>query len=135
MSAAIPAFFLVLIGLCLLIVPGLLLGFFFVFVTPVVLLENVGGIAALKRSAALVKAHIGQVAVVCVVFAAIRFVASIMTSIIIPHSAYFLGSFVQDVLLMLILPIPILGTVILYLDIRRQAEGLDDAGIRAALES
>ncbi len=135
LSAAIPAFFLVLIGLCLLIIPGLLLGFFFVFVTPVVLLENVGGIAALKRSAALVKANIGQVAVVCVVFAAIRFVASIMTSIFIPHTALFLGSFVQDVLLMLILPIPILGTVILYLDIRRQAEGLDDAGIRAALES
>jgi hypothetical protein len=36
---------------------------------------------------------------------------------------------------MLILPIPILGTVLLYLDIRRQTEGLDDRAIRAALDS
>jgi hypothetical protein len=135
LSAAIPAFFFVMLGLCLLILPGLLLGFFFVFVTPVVLLENVGGIAALKRSAALVKANMAQVAVVCLVFAAIRFVASLMAGIFVPHSALFLGSFIQDVLLMLILPIPILGTVILYLDIRRQTEGLDDARLRAALES
>ncbi len=135
LSAAIPAFFLVLLGLCLLVIPGLLLGFFFVFVTPVVLLENVGGIAALKRSAALVKANMLQVFVVGLVFAAIRLVASVMAGLFIPHTAFFLGSFVQDVLLMLILPIPILGTVILYLDIRRQTEGLDDAGIRASLGS
>ena len=135
LSAAAPAFFLVMFGLCLLIIPGLLLGFFFVFVTPVVLLENVGGIAALKRSAALVKANLAQVAIVCLVFAAIRLVASVMAGIFVPHTALFLGSFVQDVLLMLILPIPILGTVILYLDIRRQTEGLDDARLRAALDS
>ncbi len=134
LTAAIPAFFIVLVGLCFLVIPGLILGFLFVFVTPVVLLENVGGIAALKRSAALVKANVPQVAIVCLVFAAIRIVASIMAGLFVPRSALFLGSFVQDVLLMLILPIPILGTVLLYLDIRRQAEGLDDAGIRRALE-
>jgi hypothetical protein len=133
LSAAIPAFFLVLVGLCFLVIPGLILGFLFVFVTPVVLLENVGGIAALKRSASLVKANVVQVGVVCLVFAAIRIVASIMASLFVPRSMLFVGSFVQDALLMLILPIPILGTVLLYLDVRRQTEGLDDAGIRAAL--
>jgi len=90
-------------------------------------------IAALKRSAALVKANVPQVAIVCLVFAAIRIVASIMASVFVPRSALFVGSLVQDALLMLILPIPILGTVLLYLDIRRQTEGLDDAGVRAAL--
>jgi uncharacterized membrane protein len=135
LSAAIPAFFLVLFGLCLLVIPGLILGFLFVFVTPVALLENVGGIAALKRSAALVKANVGQVAIVCLVFAAIRIVTQLTASIFVPRSALFLGSFVQDALLMLILPIPILGTVLLYLDIRRQTEGLDDRAIRAALDS
>lgn len=133
LTAAIPAFFLVLVGLCLLVIPGLILGFLFVFVTPVVLLENVGGIAALRRSAALVKANVGQVAIVCLVFAAIRIAASIMSGLFVPRSALFVGSLVQDALLMLILPIPILGTVLLYLDIRRQTEGLDDAGIKRAL--
>ncbi len=133
LSAAIPAFLLVLIGLCLLVIPGLIIGFLFVFVTPVVLLENVGGIAALKRSVALVKANVPQVAIVCLVFAAIRIVASILGGLFVPRSAIFLGSFVQDALLMLTLPIPILGTVLLYLDIRRQTEGLDDGAIRAAL--
>ena len=122
-----------ILGLCFLIIPGLILGFLFVFVTPVVLLENVGGIAALKRSAALVKANVGQVAIVCLVFAAIRIVASLMAGLFVPTSALFVGSLVQDALLMLILPIPILGTVLLYLDIRRQTEGLDDRAIQAAL--
>ena len=135
LSAAIPAFFLVLVGLCLLVIPGLIVGFLFVFVTPVVLLENVGGIAALKRSVALVRANVGQVAIVCLVFAAIRIVAQIVGGIFVPRSALFLGSFVQDALLMLVLPIPILGTVLLYLDIRRQSEGLDDRALRAALDA
>ena len=133
LSAAIPAFFLVLVGLFFLVIPGLIIGFLFVFVTPVVLLENVGGIAALKRSVALVKANVAQVAIVCLVFAGIRIVASILGGIFVPRSAIFLGSFVQDALLMLTLPIPILGTVLLYLDIRRQTEGLDDRAIQAAL--
>jgi hypothetical protein len=135
LSAAIPAFFLVLVGLCFLVIPGVILGFLFVFVTPIVLLENVGGIAALKRSVALVKANVPQVAIVCLVFAAIRIVASIMSGIFVSRSALFVGGLVQDALTILILPIPILGTVLLYLDIRRQTEGLDDAGIRAALGS
>ena len=81
LSAAIPAFFLVLVGLCFLVIPGVILGFLFVFVTPIALLENVGGIAALKRSVALVKANVPQAAIVCLVFAAIRIVASIMAGI------------------------------------------------------
>jgi hypothetical protein len=60
-------------------------------------------------------------------------VASIAAGLFISRAAPFVGSLVQDGLLMLILPIPILGTVLLYLDIRRQTEGLDDAGLRAAL--
>jgi uncharacterized membrane protein len=134
-AAAAPAFLLVLVGLFFLIIPGLILGFLFVFVTPVVLMENVGGVAALKRSAALVKANVPQVFVVCLVFAVIRVVASILSGLFIPAHFFFLGSLVQDVLLMLIMPIPILGTVLLYLDIRRQAEGVDERTIRAGLDA
>jgi len=134
LSAWIPAFFLVLIGLCFLIIPGLIVGFLFTFVAPVVLLENVGGVAALKRSASLVRANVPQVAVVCLVFAGIRIVASFLTHLFVPSGEFFLDSLVQDALLMFLLPVPIIGTVLLYLDIRRQADGLDDQGVRAGIE-
>jgi hypothetical protein len=134
LSAWIPAFLLILVGLCLLILPGLIIGFLFMFVAPVVLLENVGGIAALKRSVSLVKANVLQVAVVCLVFAGIRIVASLLSSLFVPRTAIFVGSLVQDVLLLFLMPIPIIGTVLLYLDIRRQADGLDAQGVRAGIE-
>jgi hypothetical protein len=133
-SAWIPAFFLVLMGLFLLILPGLILGFLFTFVAPVVLLENVGGIAALKRSVSLVKANVVQVAVVCLVFAGIHIVAGILSSLFIVRTMFFLRSFIQDVVLLFLMPVPIIGTVLLYLDIRRQADGLDAQGVRAGIE-
>ncbi|HXX69130.1 MAG TPA: hypothetical protein VEK07_18230 [Polyangiaceae bacterium] len=133
LTAAIPAVLLVLLGLCLLVIPGLVLGLLFVFVTPVVMIENLGGIAALKRSATLVKANVLQVLAVGLVFAAIRLVASIFASVVVPRTAFFAASLVQDVLLLFLLPIPIVGTVLVYLDIRKQTEGLDERRIRQAL--
>jgi hypothetical protein len=133
-SAWIPAFFLVLLGLCLLFIPGLIIGFLFLFVAPVVLLENVGGIAALKRSASLVKANLPQVLVVWLVFIGIQIVASILSHLFIPGTAFFVGSFVQDMLGMFLMPVPIIGTVLLYLDIRRQADGLDAQALRAGID-
>jgi uncharacterized membrane protein len=134
LSAWIPAFLLVVLGLFCLVIPGLVLGFLFVFVTPVVLLENVGGMAALKRSVALVKANVGQVFVMGLIFAAIRILSRITAHLFIPSSALFLGSLVEDALLIVLMPVPIMGTVLLYLDIRRQADGLDEQGLRAGID-
>ncbi|HEX4445532.1 MAG TPA: hypothetical protein VH044_02300 [Polyangiaceae bacterium] len=132
-TAGTLAFLAVAAGLVCLVVPGLILAFLFSFVVPVVLIENVGGMAALKRSVKLVNANVFQVAVVLFVFAGIRLVASIVTTLLVPSAAVFLDSLVQDSILMLTLPIPILGTVLLYFDLRRQADGLDAQGIRSAL--
>jgi hypothetical protein len=134
MSAVIPAFLFVLLGFCFFVIPGLVLGFLFVFATPVVLLENVGGIEALKRSVDLVKANASQVFVVCLVFALLRFFSSITAHIFIPSSAFFLGSLVQDVILLFLMPVPIIGTVLLYLDIRRQTGNLDDRSLRSGID-
>ena len=134
-SAWIPAFFLVLLGFCLLFIPGIIIGFLFLFVGPVVLLENVGGTAALKRSVNLVKSNVVQVLIVWIVFAAIHLVTGILTHLFIPTTAFFFGSLVQDILLMFLMPVPIIGTVLLYLDIRRQADGLDAQGLRAGVDA
>ena len=73
-------------------------------------------------------------AVVCLVFAGIRLVASVTAHMFVPRTAFFFDSFVQDALLVFLLPVPIIGTVLLYLDVRRQADGLDEAAIRASIE-
>jgi hypothetical protein len=135
LSASIPAFFCVLAGLCLLFIPGFIVGFLFTFLAPVVLLENAGGIAALTRSVNLVKANLLQVAVVCLVFAIFGLVASAITHFLIPRTWLFVDSFVEDLLLLLFVPLPTIATVLLYLDVRRQADGLDEQGIRAGLDA
>jgi hypothetical protein len=134
LGATVPAFFLVLGGLLLCLLPGLALSFLFVFVTPVVLLENVGGTSALKRSAALVKANMPQVFIMGIVFSVIRMVASFVAHLFVPSSALFFDNLVSGVLMMLLLPLPIVGTVLLYLDIRRQADGLTEQGLRAGVD-
>jgi hypothetical protein len=135
LTAGIPAFCAVMVGLLFLVIPGLVLAFLFSFVVPVVLIENVGGVDALRRSAALVRANVGQAFVVLLVFAGIRLVATAVTTLVVPSSAFFARSLVEDLLLMLTLPIPILGSVLLYFDLRRQESGgrLDERGIRAAI--
>jgi hypothetical protein len=135
LSASIPAFFCVFVGLCLLFIPGLIVGFLFTFLAPVVLLENESGISALTRSVALVKANLLPVAVVCLVFAIFCLVASTITHFLIPRTWFFFDSFVEDVLLLVFVPLPIIAAVLLYLDVRRQADGLDDPGLRADLDA
>jgi len=135
LSASIPAFFCVLVGLCLLFIPGLIIGFLFTFLAPVVLLENESGVSALTRSVALVKANLLPVAVVCLVFAIFGLVASTITHFLIPRTWLFFDSFVEDVLLLVFVPLPIIAAVLLYLDVRRQADGLDDPGLRADLDA
>ena len=49
------------IGMVLFVIPGLVAAFFLVFTLPEVLLGNQGAVAALRRSAALVKDNIGPV--------------------------------------------------------------------------
>jgi hypothetical protein len=132
-SAVILAFIFVLLGFFLFVIPGLVLGFLFAFVTPVVLLENVGGMEALKRSVNLVKTSAVQVFLVFLVFAGIRIFTQVVAYLFVPGRAL-LGSLVEDALMILFMPVPIIGTVLLYLDIRRQAGTLDDRTLRAGID-
>jgi hypothetical protein len=125
---------LTLVGLCLLL-PGLILGFFFCMVTPVVLLEGIGGVAALKRSFALVKSDWIRVLLVLVVFGALWWIGHLVASIIIPGSSVFLGHLVGDIVSLVLLPVPVLGLVLIYMDLRRKSEGMDAAALRVSLDS
>jgi hypothetical protein len=135
LAALIPLWLLVSIGLFFLFIPGLVLLVLFAFTSPVVLVEGLGGVAALRRSAELVRSDWLRVTLVVVVFGVIHAVANILASAFVPHGAIFVGSFLSDLVRLLLLPIPIMGTVLLYFDIRRAREGFTDARLRADLDA
>jgi hypothetical protein len=135
LSALIPAALLVALGLMLFVIPGIVLAFLFAFVSPVVLIEGLGGRAALRRSVELVRSDWLRVALVVVVFAVIQGVARILASALIPHSAIFMDSLITDLVNLVLLPIPIIGAVLLYFDIRRNREGFTNDRLRADLEA
>jgi hypothetical protein len=133
LSAVIPAALLIALGFLCLVIPGIVLAFLFAFVSPVVLIEDLRGRAALKRSIELVRADWLRVALVVVVFAVLQMVAKMFTALFVPHSAIFLDSLISDLFAMVLLPIPVLGAVLLYFDIRRKRDNFTDDRLRTDL--
>jgi len=135
LSAVIPAAILVTIGCVFLVIPGLILALLFAFVSPVVLIEGLGGRAALERSITLVRSDWLRVALVLMTFAIVRFVAQLVAGIFVAPTAIFVGSLLSDLFTMVMLPIPVLGTVLLYFDVRRKRENFTNDNLRADLEA
>jgi len=133
LSAILPAALLVGLGFVMFVIPGLILAFLFTFVSPVVLIEGIGGKAALKRSAALVRQDWLRVLVVLIVFSLVRWFAQGLANLLIPTRAVFIASLFGDLFTMVLLPFPILGAVLLYFDMRRTREGFNQDRLRADL--
>ena len=74
-----------------LLIPGLVLALFFTFVSPVVLVEGLGGRAALERSTTLVRSDWLRVALLMLAFAVVRGVARMVANIFVAPSAIFVG--------------------------------------------
>lgn len=132
LSALIPAALLCMVGFVLLVLPGLVLSFFFAFVPIVVLVEGTSGIAALKRSFALVKSDWLRILLVFVVFGVLHWLAHAVAGLVMPSG--FVGRLAGDLLLLALMPVPILGAVLVYLDLRRK-EGYDEAQLRAEMDA
>jgi hypothetical protein len=135
LTAVVPAAALVMVGYFCLVIPGVLLSFFFVFVAPVVLIEGVGGIAALKRSYVLVRADWLRTALLLLTFGVLNALAHRLAGLFVPRSAIFFGSFLGDLLLVAVLPVPIIASVLLYFDLRRKVDGLSGDRLRTELEA
>jgi hypothetical protein len=135
LSAGLLSGVFVLFGTIACILPGIVLGFLFTFVTPVVMLEGKGGMTAVKRSVELVKFDWAYVLIIAIVFAFLKLFASFAAHIVIPRSAPFLGELTSDLILLFLLPFPIIGTVLAYLDIRRRKEGFQGEQLRVGLAS
>ncbi len=135
LSAVIPAAIVITLGCLFFVIPGLVLALFFAFVSPVVLIEGLGGRAALERSTTLVRSDWLRVALVLMTFAVVRFVAQLVANIFVAPSAIFVGSLLSDLFTMVMLPIPVLGTVLLYFDVRRKRDNFTNDNLRADLDA
>ena len=135
LSAVIPAAIVITLGCLFFVIPGLVLALFFAFVSPVVLIEGLGGRAALERSTTLVRSDWLRVALLLMTFAIVRFVAQLVANIFVAPSAIFVGSLLSDLFTMVMLPIPVLGTVLLYFDVRRKRDDFTNDNLRADLDA
>jgi hypothetical protein len=135
LSAIIPAAFITAFGFVFFIIPGLVLGLLFAFVSPVVLIEGLRGRAALRRSVELVSADWLRVAIMIIVLAVLRWLAQLVAHVLVPASALFVGSLFGDLVTLFFLPLPVLGMVLLYFDIRRRRDNFTDDRLRMDLEA
>jgi hypothetical protein len=130
---------LVALGFLLLVLPGVVLAFLFAFVSPVVLIERRSGFEALKRSRDLVRGDWLRVALVLIAFGIMRWFAQMVASLIVPMGASvvgtFVGSLLGDFVTLALMPIPVLGLVLVYDDIRRRREGAYDDRLAAELNA
>jgi len=135
LSAIVPAAFITAFGFAFFIVPGLILSLLFAFVSPVVLIEGLRGRAALQRSVALVRSDWLRVAIMVVVFGVMRWLAQLVAGALVPSSAVFVGSLFGDLVTMVFLPMPVLGMVLLYFDIRRKHDAFTNERLRPVLDA
>jgi hypothetical protein len=135
LTALLPVAALKFLGYALFVIPGLLLSLIFAFVTPVVLIERIGGTEALRRSYALVRADWLRTALLLLTFGLVNSMAHWLAGLFIPRGAVFFGNFLGDLLLLLVMPVLIIASVLLYFDLRRHVDGLTDDRLRAELES
>lgn len=131
-SAIIPAALLTGVGFFFLFIPGVVLAFFFTFVPVVALFEGVGGTAALRRSYELVRMDWLRVLLLLIAFAILSMVMQFCAGLIL--HGLFGTRLLQDLLTLLLLPIPVIASVLLYFDIRRKREGFSDAQLAAILD-
>jgi hypothetical protein len=133
LTAIIPAAIITAFGFVLFIIPGLVFGLLFAFVSPVVLIEGLRGRAALRRSLDLVSGDWLRVAIMITVLAVLRWFAQLVASMVLPTGALFFGSLFADLVTLVFLPLPVLGMVLLYFDVRRKRDNFTDDRLRADL--
>ena len=133
LGAVVSAGLLVAFGTVLFVVPGLIAALLLSFVAPVALFEGKSWLAALERSVRLVAADWVRVAVVfvgiAVATAVVRFVLGFGLS-----PLGFFGSLVDDLVLLVTVPLQAVAGVLLYVEAREREDGFDEDDLRVAVE-
>ena len=135
LTAVVPAAFVTAFAFACFRGLGLVAGLLFAFVSPVVLIEGLRGGAAIRRSVDLVMSDWLRVALMIVAVAVIGWVAELVSGFLVPSWALFVSSLLGDLVMLVFLPLPVLGMVLLYFDVRRKRDGFTDERLRADLEA
>ena len=113
-----------MLGIVLLLLPGLALLFAFCFAAPVTLLEGKRGLEALRRSIALSSGVLPEIIAIALVFVAVRVGAAAVAALLLPPDALVSRLLLEDGISILLFPLPIAALALLY----EQARG---AGTRS----
>ncbi len=133
LTALVPAAILIGVGFAAWVIPGVIVALFFSFIAPVVVIEGIGGRAAIRRSIELVRRDWAPALMLLIVFWILRWLAEGVAHIFFPPSAVFFGSLFGDLFTLVLMPIPILGSVLLYFDLRRTRDGFTQDRLRGDL--
>jgi hypothetical protein len=123
--------FILFVGFIALFVPGLVLSVWYVFVGPVVVLEGLGGMAALRRSRELGRGYYARNLGIAFVTQLIVFVFIFVLSVLIAIPMVLLGAsenliaaeFLGAVAAAAVTPVFVVALVLLYYDMRARREG------------
>jgi hypothetical protein len=130
-SAIGPMAALLAVAFFLGVVPGMVVAFFSMFVAPVALVEGLRGPEAWKRSYTLVRADWLRSALMLVAFGVAWAMAHWLAGLFVRTA--FLATFCGDLLFLLVMPVPLMGSVLLYADLRRTMDGLAEDALFAEL--
>ena len=127
----------ILIGYCLLIVPGIIFSLWFFTLAPVIILEGVSGSAALGRSRELMRGNLGKAFGLALLLWILGVIIGFILGFVlgfIPWPSPMLGVFFQNLANALVLPIQTAPIVLLYYDLRIRKEAFDLQMLASAME-
>jgi hypothetical protein len=112
----------IVIGLLLLVIPGLVLITLWSVAAPVVVLERPPGVRALRRSRELVRGHGWQVFGVILILDVLVLVASSALELLANSAGAGVGIIVRVIIGVLTAPLPALAAAVLYFELRRAGQ-------------
>ncbi len=135
-AAAICVTLVTWLGFLLLIVPGVIFSLWFSMTTPVIVVEGHSATGGMSRSRALATGNLGKVFAVgllagLIMFLAIislSFVAGMIAGLVSPGNGTtetFLAQLAATIGQILIMPVSVAATILLYYDLRIRKEGFD----------
>jgi len=134
------------LGTSMCLIPGLLVWVWFAITTPIVALERIAGPTAMDRSYRLVTGHWWRVLGTLLLLQLIMIVATIAIAILpaivvmlllgdsSPLLAQSLTTAIQTITNIVVRPVLMIGTVLIYYDLRIRKEGFDLVMLTEALE-
>jgi hypothetical protein len=124
----------VTVGAILVCLPGIAAAVLLSFAVPVVFIEGTSGVDGLKRSSQLVLTDWLRVLILFLATMACGALCYIPVALLIWLLGNgFIVTIVRDLLMLVVLPLPTIALVLLYFDIRRKHEGLDEASLARKL--